>query len=358
MTTNICKGYFRDNIARMDGYVPGLQPRDGEYIKLNTNENPYPPSQKVLTAIQKAVNNDLRLYPDPMATAARMKIADIYGLSPDRVILGNGSDDILSMIIRSFVGYNDKVVIPYPTYSLYETLVEFQEGEPCYVNFKDDYTLPENIAIKGARVTFLSNPNSPSGTMIPPETVADIAGRIDGVLVIDEAYVDFAADNCLRLIEKNDNVIVLRTLSKSYSLAGLRLGFGVAQEGLIAGMVKVKDSYNVDRLCIAGVIAALDDQPSMETNVTKIRKTREHLTRTLSDWGFHVYPSQSNFVFARSPKHINTKRLFAELTRRRILVRYFEKRRIDNCLRITVGTDKEIDSFLENIADILATAAA
>ena len=347
---------FRDNIEKMEGYVPGEQPKDGEYIKLNTNENPYPPSQKVLTAIQKAVNDSLRLYPDPLATAAREKIAALFKINPGRIILGNGSDDILSIIIRCFVGYKDKVVVPYPTYSLYETLIAFQDGELCNIDFKDDFSLPDDIAIKGAKLTFLSNPNSPSGTLIPPEAVSDLAMRIDGVLVIDEAYVDFADANCLGLVNKHNNVIVLRTLSKSYSLAGLRLGFGVAQEELINGMIKVKDSYNVDRICMTGVIAAMDDQQSMKANVKKIRKTRELLSERLSNWGFYVYPSQSNFIFARSPKGVDTKKLFLELTNRRLLVRYFEKRKTDDCLRITIGTDDEIQKFLDNIADILGVS--
>ena len=345
--------YFRSNIERMAGYTPGKQPKDGKYVKLNTNENPYPPSQKVLDAIQKAVNKDLRLYPDPLAVEAKEKIASVLGVKPGQVILGNGSDDILTIIIRSFVGYNEKVAVPYPTYSLYETLIEFQEGELCNVDFREDFSLPEDIIIKGAKVTFLSNPNSPSGTLIPPETVSELAEKIDGVLVIDEAYVDFADSNCLELVDRHDNIIVLRTLSKSYSLAGLRLGFGIAQEQLINGMIKVKDSYNVDRLCIAGVIAALDDQESMKENVRKIRSTREFLTSSLTKLGFFVYPSQSNFVFARSPKGINTKNLFYELTKRKILVRYFDKPGTDNCLRITIGTDEEIRILMDNISAIL-----
>ncbi|MGR3218239.1 MAG: histidinol-phosphate transaminase [Candidatus Anammoxibacter sp.] len=348
--------YFRANIDKMQGYVPGEQPKNGEFIKLNTNENPYPPSQKVLTAMQNAVNAGLRLYPDPLATAPREKIAALFKIKPGQIMLGNGSDDILSIIIRSFVGYKDKVVVPYPTYSLYETLIAFQDGELCNIDFNDDFSLPDGIAIEGAKVTFLSNPNSPSGTIIPPDAVSDLAKRIDGVLVIDEAYADFADTNCLDLVNKHDNVIVLRTLSKSYSLAGLRLGFGIAQENLITGMTKVKDSYNVDRICMAGVIAAMDDQEGMKANTGKIIRTRELLSERLEKWGFYVYPSQSNFVFARSPKGVNTKKLFAELTNRRILVRYFEKRKTDDCLRITIGTDAEIQKFLDNIADILGVS--
>ncbi|MEK6738509.1 MAG: aminotransferase class I/II-fold pyridoxal phosphate-dependent enzyme, partial [Planctomycetota bacterium] len=233
--------YFRDNIERMSGYTPGEQPKDGEYIKLNTNENPYPPSPGVLNAIKDALNKELRLYPDPVATAARVKIAEVLGTKPERVMAGNGSDDVLSIIIRSFAGSGDKVVFPYPSYMLYKTLSELQDGLACAIDFTDDYSLPGDFVVKGAKVTFIANPNSPSGTMISTEKLSEIAAKIDGVLVIDEAYADFAHDNSLRLVEKHNNVLVLRTLSKSYSLAGIRFGFCVAQEPLITGLMKVND---------------------------------------------------------------------------------------------------------------------
>lgn len=345
--------YFRDNIDKMDGYIPGEQPKDGDYIKLNTNENPYPPSAGVLESIKKAVNDSLRLYPDPVATSAREKIAELFGFTPQNVIIGNGSDDVLTMIIRSFVGKGDKVVVPYPTYSLYETLVDLQEGELCNINFCEDFSLSDDIVVKGASVTFLSNPNSPSGTLIPPDDVSKIAAKIDGVLVIDEAYADFSETNCLSLVKKHSNVIILRTLSKSYSLAGLRLGFGITQEELINGMVKVKDSYNADRLSIVGVVAALSDQDGMKSNVDKIKKTRAFLSDELVKLNFYVYPSQSNFVFAKSPDNVDTKKLFLNLKKRKILVRYFDKPGTDDCLRITIGTDKEIKVLLDNLTEIL-----
>ncbi len=345
--------YFRKNIDNMEGYVPGEQPKGGNVVKLNTNENPYPPSPAVIEALQKEINGDLRLYPDPIAGSAKNEIGKLFNISPNSVIVGNGSDDVLTMIIRSFVGPGDKVVIPYPTYSLYETLAELQDGEICNIDFNDDFSLSDNIVVKDARVTFLSNPNSPSGTMIPPEKVLDIAKKIEGVLVVDEAYADFAETNCVGLIDKCPNVIVLRTLSKSYSLAGLRLGIGMAQEELINGMTKVKDSYNVDRLGIVGLVAALKDQDHMQDNAEKIKKTRVFLSESLTNWGFHVHPSQSNFIFAKCPGNVNANELFSELKNRQILVRYFNKPKTDDCLRITIGTDDEIKTLLTNIADIL-----
>ncbi len=347
--------YFRSNIERMSGYVPGEQPKDGIYIKLNTNENPYPPPPNVLNAIKDAVNENLRLYPDPVATAARIKVAEILGTKPECVLAGNGSDDLLYIIIRSFSGPGDKVVFPYPSYMLYETLAELQDAHACAVDFRDDYSLPQDFIVKGAKVTFIANPNSPSGTMIPSNEISKIASKMDGVLVVDEAYADFANDNCLPLVEKHDNILILRTLSKSYSLAGIRLGFCIARESLIKGLMKVKDSYNVDRLSIAAVVAALDDQKSMKTHVEKIKETRQYLTKSLRDLGFFVYPSQTNFVLARCMEGISAGALYQTLKSRKLLVRYFNQRRLDDCLRITVGTREEIDILLKNLRELAAT---
>lgn len=347
--------YFRTNIEKMSGYTPGEQPKDGIYIKLNTNENPYPPSSGVLNAIKEAVNENLRLYPDPVATAARTKIAEILGTRPECVMTGNGSDDLLSIIIRSFAGEGDKVVFPYPSYMLYKTLAELQDGVACAVDFTEGYSLPEDFIVEGAKVTFIANPNSPSGTMISPGKISKIASKIDGVLVVDEAYADFADDNCLSLVKQHDNILILRTLSKSYSLAGIRLGFCIAQEPLIQGLMKVKDSYNVDRLSIAAVIAALDDQKSMKAHTEKIKETRRYLTKSLQGMGFFVYPSQTNFVLARCMKGVSAHTLYQTLKARKILVRYFNLRRLDDCLRITIGTREEIDILLKHLKELVGT---
>jgi histidinol-phosphate aminotransferase len=345
--------FFLKNIEKMSGYIPGEQPKDGVYIKLNTNENPYPPSAKVLDAIKEAVNSTLRLYPDPVATQARKKIAEVLGTRPERVLAGNGSDDLLTIIIRSFAGLGDKVVFPYPSYMLYQTLAELQNGTPCAVDFNEDYSLPDNFIVKDAKVTFIANPNSPSGTMIPPDKISKIASKINGVLVVDEAYADFADDNCLRLTEKHNNVLVLRTLSKSYSLAGIRLGFCIANESLIQGMMKVKDSYNVDRLSMIAVVSSLEDQQNMRSNVEKIRKTRQYLTESLQNMRFFVYPSSANFVLARCKAGISAHDVYQTLKSRKILVRYFNLRRLDDCLRITIGTREEIDALLKNLQELV-----
>ena len=200
----------------------------------------------------------------PSSASARKKVAEIFGTRPERVMIGNGSDELLTIIVRSFAGKGDKVVLPVSFVSFVQNFIRDSGCRRVYYRFPEDYSLPEEIIVKGAAVTFICNPNSPSGTMIPVEEVSGIAGKIDGVIVIDEAYVDFANDNCMRLVDKHPNLIVLRTLSKSYSLAGMRLGFAVAQEGLINGMVKVKDSYNVDRLSMASAVAALGDRGDIQ----------------------------------------------------------------------------------------------
>ena len=352
METKTQQNYFRKNIDKMNGYVPGEQPQDGQYIKLNTNENPYPPSAKVIAALKDEVSEKLRLYPDPGATSAREKVAEVFGTKPERVMIGNGSDELLTVIIRSFVGEGEKVVFPYPSYLLYKTMSEIQDAEECVIDFLEDYTLPGEIVVEGAAVTFICNPNSPSGTIIPVEEVSGVAGKIEGIIVVDEAYVDFADDNCMRLVDKHPNLIVLRTLSKSYSLAGMRLGFAVAHEDLISGMMKVKDSYNVDRLSMVSAVAALGDQETFRENVARIKKTRGRLIDSLKKLGFFVYPSQANFVMIRCRDANKAKEIYQELRERKILIRYFEQPRLDDCLRITVGTDEEIDALLDNLAEI------
>lgn len=344
---------FRKNIQRMKGYVPGEQPQEPGFIKLNTNENPYPPSPRVIAVLKESASNLLRLYPDPLATRLREKVAEVLATRPERVLVGNGSDELLSIIARAFVGPGDKIVFPSPTYLLYGTLAEIQDAQAVELDFQEDFSLPKDIIVKGAKVTFLCNPNSPSGTMVWPEEVARLAKEIDGVLVIDEAYVEFADANCLALVEEYPNVLVLRTVSKSYSLAGLRLGFCIGQEGLIQGLLKVKDSYNVNRLSMAAGIAALEDQGHLRRNIDKIKETRSYLIESLREMGFFVYPSQSNFVFFRTAGPQVAREIYQQLKARKILIRYVEYKRFEDCLRVSVGTREEIDTFLDHLAEII-----
>jgi histidinol-phosphate aminotransferase len=346
--------YFRSNIAAMVGYFPGEQPQDQGFIKLNTNENPYPPSPKVYSALRKAINPSLRLYPDPLSDNLRMTAADVYGVDPSNIIVGNGSDDLLSILLRCFVSPQDRVAFPTPTYSLYDTLIEVQNGVAVRVDFPPDFSLPESLAEQNAAVTFLCNPNAPSGTLISLAEIDRLARAVSGVLVIDEAYVDFAESegaSSVPLIRQLPNLVVLRTFSKSFSLAGMRIGLGFASEEIISGMMKVKDSYNVNRLSMTAATAALQDMPWMNRNVRRIQRARKKLAAALKRLGYRVYPSHANFIMARKTGQ-NLKGVYEELKRRKILVRYFDAAGLRDCLRITVGTPKEIQALLKEMAAI------
>jgi histidinol-phosphate aminotransferase len=341
--------HFRKNIAAFAGYVPGEQPRDEGIIKLNTNENPYPPSPRVLAALRQTINRSLRLYPEPLADSLRAAAASIYGVRPGNILAGNGSDEILSILTRCFVGPQDRVAFPVPTYSLYDTLIAIQEGERIAVDYSADFSLPEALAGQNAALTLLCNPNSPSGTLVSLREIERLARAVSGILVIDEAYVDFAESedaSTLPLISRFPNLVVLRTFSKSFSLAGMRVGLAFASEEIILGMMKVKDSYNLNRLSLVAAIAALQDMPWMMRNVARIQRSRRQLTAGLMKMGFYVYPSHANFVMARKREQ-NLKEVYEKLKGNKILVRYFDIPGLQECLRITVGTPQEIRSLLK-----------
>lgn len=335
----------------MTGYVPGEQPQDRRYIKLNTNENPYPPSPQVIEAVRAAAHEDLRLYPDPVANALRDRAAAVYGVRRENILVGNGSDELLSLIMRACVSRGDRVVYPYPTYSLYDTLVTIEEGEVVHLPYAEDFSLPSGLAAAGGRVTLVCHPNSPSGTAVPMAALAALARDVPGLLIIDEAYVDFADASALELVQRYDNVIVLRTFSKSFSLAGMRVGLAFAAAGLIDQFLKVKDSYNVTRLSIVAATAALEDLAWMTANVARIRRTRSRLTDGLRARGFAVSPSQSNFVLARCAGR-TLEGVYLDLKARGILVRYFAVPELRDALRITVGTDDEVDALLAALREI------
>jgi histidinol-phosphate aminotransferase len=346
--------YFRSNIAAMIGYIPGEQPQDQGFIKLNTNENPYPPSPKVSSALRKAINPSLRLYPEPLSDSLRSTAAEVFGVTPSNIIVGNGSDELLSIVLRCFVSPQDRVAFPAPTYSLYDTLIEIQDGVAFRVDFPPDFSLPDSLAEQNAALTFLCNPNAPSGTLVSVAEIDRLARAVSGVLVVDEAYVDFAESegaSSVPLIRQLPNLIVLRTFSKSFSLAGMRIGLALGSEEIISGMMKVKDSYNVNRLSMIAAAAALQDMPWMKRNVGRIQRSRKKLIAGLKRLGFSVYPSHANFILARKAGQ-NLKYVYEELKRRKILVRYFDAAGLRDCLRITVGTPKEIQALLKEMAAI------
>jgi histidinol-phosphate aminotransferase len=347
---------FRSNIAGLAGYVPGEQPQDSEIIKLNTNENPYPPSPKVFAALRSALHSSLRLYPEPLSDSLRSAAAAVYGVMPANIIAGNGSDELLAIALRCFVGPGDGVAFPVPTYSLYDTLVEIQDGVRLAVDYPADFSLPASLSAQNAILTFLCNPNAPSGTMVPLSEIEKLARSVSGVLVVDEAYVDFAASegsSALPLIHRLPNLIVLRSFSKSFSLAGMRIGLAFASDEIIAGMMKVKDSYNLNRLSLVAAGAALEDLPWMTRNARRIQRSRQRLTCALKRMGYQVYPSHANFVLARKPGQ-DLKPVYEELKRHKILVRYFDVPGLQDCLRVTVGTPKEIAALIAAMSKIAA----
>jgi histidinol-phosphate aminotransferase len=344
---------FRPAIDALHGYVPGEQPPGGAgVVKLNTNENPYPPSPRALAALGAIDGDTLRRYPHPFADTFRRSAAEVLGVDPDWILVGNGSDDLLTMLFRAVTGTGRTVAYPAPTYVLYRTLAAIQGAPVMEVPFDEEYTLPvAALAEAGAALTIVANPNSPSGTTATVEQLAELAARTAGVVAVDEAYVAFAERSALDLVRRNGRVIVLRTLSKSHGLAGLRLGFGVAHPDLLSGLAKVKDSYNVGAVAaLVGAAAVRDVEYTRET-VERIRTTRTRLGRALAGRGFRVWPSQANFVLAR-PADGDALRLYRELRERGVLVRYFAEPGLADKLRITVGTDRQTARLLSALADL------
>ncbi len=345
---------FRENVKKMAGYVPGEQPPPGsKVVKLNTNENPYPPSPEVMKVLRGFEGEWLRRYPDPMALMAREAAAEVYGVPADWVIAANGSDEMLALLARAFLEKGRKIAYPMPTYSLYVTLAEMQDAATVEVPYDEEYSLPvEGLLAARADLTFVCTPNNPSATVAPVRDLERLAAGLDGVLVIDEAYTDFADENALTLVSRHPNVIVLRTLSKGYSLAGLRVGFGVAQPGLLEGLIKIKDSYNVDAVALRLAAAALRDQAWMRANAERIKASRARLAVALGKMGFRIWPSQANFILARPPKG-DARYLYLELRDRGILVRYWDRPGIDDKIRITVGTEEENQALLAALGGLI-----
>ncbi|TWT53198.1 Histidinol-phosphate aminotransferase [Rubripirellula amarantea] len=339
---------FRPALSKMLPYTPGEQSAPGKVIKLNTNENPYPPCPAVVKAIQEAATGNINRYPDPMATAFRHAAADALGLpGPEWVLAGNGSDEILTMLVRGFVGEGEKLRLPYPSYILYRTLADIQGASWEQVPFNDDWKLAAEFGETSdkLKLVLLPNPNSPSGTIVDQEEVAAIANSLDCPLVVDEAYVDFANQNCLELVQQNERVMVTRTLSKSYGLAGVRFGFLIAQPQIIANLAKIKDSYNCDAISIAAATAAMSSQDWLKDVVAKLNATRARMETKLTELGFHVTPSHANFVWCQHPDGNHQSR-YEYLKANQILVRYMQFPDWGDGLRISVGTDDQIDACL------------
>ena len=340
--------YFRKEIDGMSGYVPGEQPKGMTFIKLNTNENPYPPSPEVEKLLKNFDFSRLRLYPDPICDELRETAAALYGVGTENIIAGNGSDDILTIAIRSFTSDKKPLACLTPSYSLYKVLARIQ-GAPCReIKLESDFSLPGDLLeqASGAGLFIFARPNAPTGNSFPMESIEKFCAGFNGAVMIDEAYADFADDNCMGLVGKYPNVIICRTFSKSYSLAGARLGLAVASPEIIDGMMKVKDSYNVNMLTQKIAAAAMRDQAYFKEVTGKIRNTRRRLADELKKSRFTVMESQTNFLFV-SPPDKDGERYYKFLRENLILVRYFPGGATGPYVRITVGTDEETDKLLD-----------
>jgi len=338
-------------------YVPGEQPKDKKYIKLNTNESPYPPSPRVLEAIKNEANEDLRLYPNPECNELRTVIAKYYNLQEEEVFVGNGSDELLAFSFQTFFDPGRTILFPDITYSFYPVYCQLFGIDYNTVTLDDDFNVPIDKFFMENGGVVISNPNAPTAKYMP---LKDIKAIVDfnknSVVIVDEAYIDFGGESAIKLIKDYPNLLVIQTLSKSRSLAGLRIALALGNKELIKGLNMVKNSFNsytVDRLALTGAIEAFRDEEYFHETRQKIIFTRERTTESLKKIGFTVTDSKANFVFISHPR-IKADIIFRRLREKGILVRYFEKHRIDNFLRVSIGTDNEMEAFIGALNEILS----
>lgn len=349
----------RDDIAQAEGYAPGEQPSDTTTIKLNTNENPYPPSPKALDAIANIAASGaelVRRYPDPTGRAFREEAAKLHGVPADWILTFNGGDDLLNVIIRTCAGEGDTVAFLEPSYSLYPVLTKIQAAQPLVLSYDIDgidWKLPANVEATDAALLMIVNPNAPSGHLEPLETIENIVKNFRGVVLIDEAYVNFAKDSALPLVHKYSNVVILRSMSKGYSLAGLRFGYAIAQAPLLRELVKVRDSYPCDVVSIAAATAALADQEYAQSTWEKVCAERARLYAALVALGFTMPQSHSNFLLAQVPAGVSAESIYKNLKDASVLVRWWNLPRLADKVRITVGTKEQNDKLLATLAEIL-----
>jgi histidinol-phosphate aminotransferase len=346
-------GYFRENVEQAAGYEPGFQPRETDVVKLNTNENPYPPSPAVMKVLAEIDPGKLRRYPDPIGQQFREAAAQVNGVSPDCIMCCNGGDDLLGIAFRAFCDQTRPVAYPVPTYSLYPVLAKLQNCEAIEIPFDSEFNLPPKLAGTGAALTIVCNPNAPTGSFISVDEIASLADELSGVLLVDEAYVDFAERNCTALVNDFDNVLILRSMSKGYSLAGIRFGYAIAPSDLIAGLLKVKDSYNVDTISTAVAAAAIKDQQYFKQTVEKVKAERARLAAQLKALKFEVRDSAANFVLAKS-KNCEAGDIHRKLAQRNIYIRYFDLPGLEDKIRIAVGTVEQNDTLLLALKEVLS----
>ncbi len=354
--------FERKNIEKMQAYTPGEQGGAEDIIKLNTNENPYPPSPAVVAALQSIEANSLRRYPTPLADSFRQSASRLHNVSVDQIIPTNGSDELLRLVLTTFVEPSDTIAVCKPGYSLYPVLANIQGCQLAEILLNDDWTMPqdfsEQLEKSTAKLLMLVNPQAPTGTLLSAEYLAEIAKKFTGLILIDEAYVDFIDPeleyNSIPLTNLHDNIIILRTLSKGYSLAGLRFGYGIAARSLIDPMLfKTRDSYNTDYISQALATAALNSFQYAEQTCAQIRKDRDLLRKQLNQLGFSVPASQSNFLLCEVPQSIAASKLYQQLKQRNILIRYFDQDRLRSKVRISIGAESEHEALLAAIKEVL-----
>lgn len=348
--------FWSELTRNIEPYVCGEQPKDKKYVKLNTNENPYPPSPKVLEAIKNAANGDLRLYPDPDSDALRETIAEYYNLNKNEVFIGNGSDEVLAFSFLAYFNPKQSIIFPDITYSFYPVYAKLFNIDYETVPLEEDFSIPVNGFLKKNGGVLLPNPNAPTAKYLDVAAVRKIIEfNSESVVIIDEAYVDFGGISVVNLIKDYPNLLVIQTLSKSRNLAGIRIGFALGQKELIQGLNRIKNSinsYTIDRIAAAAAVEAIKDDEYFIKGTKKIIRTREKYTEKLTELGFKVIESKANFIFV-SHESIHAKKLFTELKEKGVLVRYFNKPRIDNYLRITIGTDEEMETLVDKIKEIV-----
>ena len=347
--------FLNEKYAAFEAYTPGEQPKDMQYVKLNTNESPYPPSQKVMQAVNGEEVSKLMLYPDPECGALRDKIAALYGVKRENIYLANGSDDILNFAFMAFTPGN-KAVYPSISYGFYSVFAELYGIDSEVIDLKEDFSIDYRDYLNKQGMIVIANPNAPTGLCLSLDEVEEILeANPDNVVVIDEAYVDFGAESCYKLTEKYENLLVVQTFSKSRSMAGARLGFAIADKGIISDLEKIKYStnpYNINRLTLVAGEAAIDDNDYYMDNCKAIIKTRQWTQKELEKLGFEVIPSKTNFVFAKSDA-IDGGELYSELKKKGVLVRHFTKECISQYNRITIGTPMQMERFIEAVKEVL-----
>ena len=348
--------YWSETTKNIEPYIPGEQPKDRNYIKLNTNENPYPPSPKVIEAIMKTANENLQLYPDPNCDELRHTLANYYKLLPNQVFVGNGSDEVLAFSFMAFFDKKKPILFPDITYSFYEIYVKLFGLKHKLIPLNDEFALPLNsFCIENGGIV-ITNPNAPTTKYVSIEYLKRIVEyNIESVVIIDEAYIDFGGESLIGFVNNYPNLLIIQTLSKSRSLAGLRVGFAFGHKDLIEGLSRIKNSinsYTIDRLALAGAKASFEDETYFQNVCLKIIDTREKIVPLLKELKFTVLESKANFLFV-SHTTINAKIIFNKLRKYGILVRYFDKPRINNFLRISIGTNDEMKILIKKLKKII-----